>query len=93
MQENNYIYRSSSKSIAMLHIGDIVKYHRKKAGLCQKDLADAAGTGKTVVFDIEKGKKTIQLNSLLKVLKALNIELDLSSPLMESYRRDKDAKS
>jgi y4mF family transcriptional regulator len=77
----------------MLHIGDIVKYHRKKAGLCQKDLADAAGTGKTVVFDIEKGKKTIQLNSLLKVLKALNIELDLSSPLMESYRRDQDAKS
>lgn len=93
MKENNYIYRSSSKSITMLRIGDIVKYHRKKAGLCQKDLAEAAGTGKTVVFDIEKGKKTIQLNSLLKVLKALNIELELSSPLMESYRRDQDAKS
>ncbi len=63
----------------------VVKYHRKKAGLSQKALADVAGVGKTVVFDIEKGKKTIQLNSVLKVFAALNIKIILESPLMNLY--------
>lgn len=63
-------------------IGKIVVFHRKKSKLTQKQLADLAGVGKTVVFDIEKGKETVQLNSLLKVLYALNIKLELRSPIM-----------
>ena len=63
----------------------VVKYHRKKAGLSQKALADIAGIGKTVVFDIERGKKTVQLNSILKVFAALNIKIVLDSPLMNLY--------
>lgn len=63
-------------------IGKIVVFHRKKGKLTQKQLADLAGVGKTVVFDIEKGKETVQLNSLLKVLSALNIKLELRSPIM-----------
>jgi len=31
---------------------------------------------------LEKGKATVQLNSLLKILSALNIKLELTSPLM-----------
>jgi transcriptional regulator with XRE-family HTH domain len=38
-------------------IGNIIRFHRKKSGLTQKALADIAGVGKTVVFDIENGKK------------------------------------
>ncbi|OGC19071.1 hypothetical protein A3J90_07980 [candidate division WOR-1 bacterium RIFOXYC2_FULL_37_10] len=34
--------------------GDIVRYHREKAGLTQLGLAELAGVGKTVIFDIAK---------------------------------------
>jgi y4mF family transcriptional regulator len=63
-------------------IGKIIIFHRKKSKLTQKQLADLAGVGKTVVFDIEKGKETIQFNSLLRVLSVLNIKLEMKSPLI-----------
>jgi HTH-type transcriptional regulator / antitoxin HipB len=63
-------------------ISKIVVFHRKKTGLTQKQLADIAGVGKTAVFDVEKGKETVRLNTLIKILSALNIKLKLQSPLM-----------
>lgn len=68
-------------------IGKMVNYHRKKSGLSQKQLAEIAGVGKTVVFDIEKGKETIQLNTLLKILSSLNIKITFSSPLLKQMER------
>ena len=62
---------------------EIVKFHRLKSGLNQKQLADFAGVGKTAIFDIEKGKETVRLDTLLKVFKVLNIKMELKSPLME----------
>lgn len=59
----------------------MVRYFRKQSGLSQLQLAELAGVGKTVVFDIEKGKATVQLNSLLKVLDVLNIQLKFQTPL------------
>lgn len=53
---------------------------RQLAGLSQLALAELAGVGKTVVFDIEKGKETVQLNTLLKVLLVLNIRIKLEIP-------------
>ncbi len=70
------------------HLGDIIKYHRKKAGQSQNSLADIAGVGKTVVFDIEKGKETVQFKSIIHVLKALNISIELNSPLMNKYNKE-----
>lgn len=69
-------------------LGDIIRYHRKRAGLSQKTLADIAGVGKTVVFDIEKGKETVQLKSIFLVLEVLNISVILNSPLMDNYIRE-----
>ncbi|MCH7827332.1 MAG: helix-turn-helix transcriptional regulator [Bacteroidetes bacterium] len=63
-------------------IGKIIYFHRKKSGLTQIQLADIAGVGKTAVFDIEKGKETVQLKTLLKIISALNIKIKLNSPLM-----------
>lgn len=60
----------------------IIKKHRKSAGLSQIQLAELAGVGKTVVFDLEKGKETVQLNTLLKIFKVLNIKVQLQSQLM-----------
>lgn len=78
-----YLYRFSD--IIMLEpelLARIIKKHRKAAGLSQLQLAEMAGVGKTVVFEIEKGKETIQLNTLRKILKVLNIHVELNSPFM-----------
>jgi y4mF family transcriptional regulator len=64
-------------------LANIIKMHRKAAGLSQLELAEIAGVGKTVVFDLEKGKESIQLNTLRKILLALNIKVQLISPLIE----------
>ena len=68
-------------------VGEIVKYHRKKAGLTQQELARLAGIGKTAVFDIEKGKQSIQFDTMRKILQALNITIGFESPLMEEYAK------
>lgn len=62
------------------NIPSMVRYFRKQSGLSQQQLAQLAGVGKTVVFDIEKGKTTVQLESLLKVLEVLNIKLQFTTP-------------
>ncbi len=64
-------------------IGETVRFHRKKSGLTQKELALMAGVGKTVVFDVEKGKETVQINSILKILSVLNIKVELKNPLIK----------
>lgn len=61
-------------------IAKVVHYCRKQSGLTQQELAKLAGVGKTVVFDIEKGKETVQLNTLLKVLDVLNIQMKFETP-------------
>lgn len=73
------------------HIGEVVHYHRKRAGLSRVELATLAGVGKTVIYDIERGKETVRFRSLLKVLQVLNISIALNSPLMEAYNREKSA--
>ncbi len=57
-----------------------VRFFRKRSGLSQEKLAKLAGVGKTVIFDIEKGKETVKLNTLLKVLDILNIKIELITP-------------
>jgi HTH-type transcriptional regulator / antitoxin HipB len=63
--------------------GDVIRQHRKLSGLSQSELAKVAGVGKTVVFDLEHGKESVQLDTLKKVLTVLNIQLELRSPVIE----------
>lgn len=76
----------------MTHLGELVRFHRKKSGLSQYELGRLAGLGKTVVFDIEKGKLSIRLDSLLKVLHVLNIKIEFQSPLMKFFKENLDEK-
>jgi len=66
-------------------IGAAIRFHRRKAGLTQAGLARLSGVGKASVFDVEKGKESIQMDTLLKILSVLNIELDIKSPLMVEF--------
>ncbi|MFA6302206.1 MAG: helix-turn-helix domain-containing protein [Legionella sp.] len=61
-------------------IAQLIKYYRKQSGLSQIECAKIAGIGKTALFDIEKGKESVQLNTLLKVLAVLNIKIKLEPP-------------
>lgn len=67
-----------------LELANVIKMHRKAANLSRRQLAEMAGVGKTVIYDIEKGKETIQLDTLRKILKVLNIKIELKSPLMSN---------
>ncbi|MCA4897588.1 MAG: type II toxin-antitoxin system Y4mF family antitoxin [Bacteroidota bacterium] len=62
-------------------LGNFIRLHRKQSGLTQAKLAEMIGVGKTVIYDLEKGKETVQLSTLLKILKGLNIDVKLESPL------------
>ena len=68
-------------------LAEIVKRHRKKAGLTQSHLAKIAGVGKTVVFDIEHAKETVRFNSIVCILRALNIAVDFISPWLLVQKR------
>ncbi|MDD4190039.1 MAG: helix-turn-helix domain-containing protein [Mangrovibacterium sp.] len=69
----------------------VIREHRKIAGLSQRQLAELAGVGKTVIFDLEKGKETIQLDTLRKILTALNIKVQLTSPIMNQIVPNEDS--
>ncbi len=64
----------------------LIQFHRKRAGLTRNQLADLADVGKTVVFDIEHAKDTVQYRSLAKVLATLNIKMQFQSPLMTEFQ-------
>ncbi len=65
------------------NLGGIIRQHRRLAGLSQSGLARLAGVGKTVVFDLEHDKETVQLDTLKKVLAVLNIKLEPRSPVLD----------
>ena len=72
----------------MKRYGQLIRCHRKISGLTQNELADLAGVGKTAVFDVEHGKKTIQFNTFQKICSTLNITIQLDSPLMERCEKE-----
>ena len=61
-----------------------VKSHRQAARLSRRELAELAGVGTNVLYQIEAGHPNVKLGTLLVVLEALNIALRLESPLMRS---------
>jgi len=70
------------------NLAKILLFHRKKSGLSQLELANLAGLGKTVIYDLEKGKTSIRWDTLLKVMKVLNIKVELHSPLMQMWEEE-----
>lgn len=75
------------------YIGQLIRYHRKKSGLTQDNLGKLASLGKTVIFDIEKGKISVRLSTLLRVLHVLNIQITFTSPLMRQFQEELHEKS
>ena len=69
-----------------MELANLIRAHRKSAGLSQAELAKLAGVGKTVVFDLEQGKSTVRISTLLAVLKPLNIKVTFEGPLAKAVQ-------
>ena len=61
-----------------------IKKTRKLAGLSQLELAQKAGVGKTLIFNLEHGSLKLSFENLLKVLKILNIQIEYKLPFDSS---------
>ena len=68
-----------------MELGSIIRDHRKKSKLSQKECAQLAGVGKATIFDIEHGKQTVRWDNIMKVLQVLNIQLGFCSGLHNDY--------
>ena len=70
------------------YIARMVLFHRKKSGMSRNFCAELAGVGKTVIYDIEHGKQSVQMDTLLRVLYVLNIKIEFTSPLMPLFESE-----
>ncbi len=57
--------------------GKNIKEARKKAGLTQKELAEASGVAKITIQQYEAGKRQPRLEQLMKIAEALKIRVDV----------------
>ena len=60
-----------------IDLGRTVRATRLELGLTQDDLALASGTGRRFIVNLESGKATVRLDSVLAVLEALGLRIEL----------------
>ncbi len=58
-------------------LGQTLRAARKQLGLTQSQLALAAGVGVRFIVDLEAGKPTLRLATVLRVIAALGGEINL----------------
>jgi len=56
-------------------LGDALRAHRNRAGISQEKLAEKAGLSVVFISLLENGRRTVSVDSLLRIAKALNVEL------------------
>lgn len=59
-------------------LGQVLRAARKQLRLTQSQLALAAGVGVRFIVDLEAGKPTLRLETVLRVIDALGGEINLS---------------
>jgi len=69
-------------------LANMIRFHRKRSGLTQLELAEMAGVGKNMVYELENGKQSVRLDKLFKVLQVLNIKCTFQGPLRESFLKE-----
>ena len=60
-------------------IGAAVRKKRKEDGLTLADAAALCGVGYRFMSDLENGKETVQIGKVLKVLKALGLDMTIGT--------------
>lgn len=67
-------------------IGDRIKQYRVNAGISQKDLENESGVSVRSISRLEQGS-SIQLESLIKILSALNLESNIDLLIPDQTKR------
>jgi y4mF family transcriptional regulator len=76
---------ATAESITALLAAE-VRARRTALGLTQQDLADMAGVSERFIRFVERGKPSIQLDSLTAVLDTLGLELRLGTKPSQAAR-------
>ena len=56
-------------------VGETIRAYRKQAGLTQEKLAEKADLHHNFIGEVERGNMEISLGSLLKIAKALRVQV------------------
>jgi len=70
-------------------LAGLLQFHRKRSGLTQQQLAELAGVGKNLVYELESGKTTVRWENLLRVLSVLNVRVEFRSPLTDLWEKER----
>ena len=73
--------------ISTQHLGEALRAARKKKGLTQKQTANSVGLDQPSMSKIERGESSARIDTLFRLLAALDLELILQprqKPLDES---------
>ncbi len=80
MYPNDNIFWYGGTMRQMTHqgqLGNAIRVARRSQGLTQQQLADKAGVGRVWLSQAERGKPTVQIREVFKVLKALGKSLTI----------------
>lgn len=69
-------------------LGIAIRAVRKTQGLRLDDTAGSAGVGHVFLREVERGKETVQLGRVLRVLDELGIQLSIDIPSDAVHRLD-----
>lgn len=64
----------------MKELGEFIAAERRRQGVTQLQLSQAADVGRRFVVEVESGKATVQAGKLLKVLDTLGVSIALTTP-------------
>src|SRR5688572_14841874 len=71
-------------------LGNTIRRRRLDLGLSQSEIADRVGVSRKWIIDVERGKPTVALSHLLRLLDALDLDL-LLAPRESPSSHDRDA--
>lgn len=75
MYNNEYLHRTGI-IMDLVEIGGRIKAQRKSAGISQEKLAEMTFVSPHYIYEIERGMKSMSLETLMSISRALNISTD-----------------
>ncbi len=84
MEEIKYPYRVRLPR----YMGEAIRNIRKKKQMTQGYLADITGTSVKFVSDVERGKKTVQMDKVFDLILALGLQIYLTTEPLSSKDND-----
>ena len=62
---------------SLIHaVASAICYFRKELNISQEDLADKANLDRTYISGVERGVRNVTLNSLEKIINALDVDIE-----------------